>query len=396
MKIKRLFSILVAMSVLTGSSFAQQSKSDESLEFRPNWSVQAQVGAAYTLGEGAFGDLLSPAAALSAKYQFHHALGVRVGLGGWQGKGIVCSPEQDYAFKFVQLNADFMVNICSLFDGFDHKRVVNPYVFAGIGGAYGFDNDEAVAISDKGPGLDYLWRDSRFFLPIRMGLGVDFRCSDRVSVGLEANANMLSDRFNSKKADNSDWQFNLMAGVTYRFGDNTRPSVVYAEQQRAIAERLAAERAAAERAAAEKAAAEKAAAEKAAAEKAAAEKAAAERAAAEKAARRAAQIEEHSDNVFFLIGSSYIRKSEAKKLDALVEWLKANPDFNVLVVGYADKATGNATINSRISQKRADNVKKYLVNAGIDEARLETNYKGDTVQPFEEIAKNRVVICTLE
>lgn len=403
MKFRQLTLILVATIAFVGVSFAQQSKSDESVEFRPHWSLQVQGGAAYTLGETNFGDLISPAAYLHAGYKFHHGLGVRFGIGGWQGKGYAVLPQQGYSYKFLQGNIDFVVDLSSLIGGYNHRRVASVFAFAGLGLNGGIDNKKAVEIKNANPNeLSYLWSPTKFFVAGRLGLGVDFRCSDIISVNLEANTNFLSDHFNSKRADNLDWHFNLLAGITFRFGKNYRPSKVYAAK--VAAEKAAAEAAA--KAAAEKAAAEKAAAEaaaKAAAEKAAAEKAAAEKAAAEKAekerlaAERAAIITEHSQNVFFTIGSSYIRRDEGKKLDTLAEWLKANPSFSVDVVGYADKETGNTTLNQKLSERRAANVKARLLAAGIAEERITTEHHGDTVQPFgENNVKNRVVICTLE
>ena len=47
---------------------------------------------------------------------------------------------------------------------------------------------------------------------------MDFRICDAVAFNLEGNANALSDHFNSKKAGNADWQFNILAGVSIRFG----------------------------------------------------------------------------------------------------------------------------------------------------------------------------------
>lgn len=403
MKFRQLTLILVATIAFVGVSFAQQSKSDESVEFRPHWSLQVQGGAAYTLGETNFGDLISPAAYLHAGYKFHHGLGVRFGIGGWQGKGYAVLPQQGYSYKFLQGNIDFVVDLSSLIGGYNHRRVASVFAFAGLGLNGGIDNKKAVEIKNANPNeLSYLWSPTKFFVAGRLGLGVDFRCSDIISVNLEANTNFLSDHFNSKRADNLDWHFNLLAGITFRFGKCYRPSKVYAAK--VAAEKAAAEAAA--KAAAEKAAAEKAAAEaaaKAAAEKAAAEKAAAEKAAAEKAekerlaAERAAIITEHSQNVFFTIGSSYIRRDEGKKLDTLAEWLKANPSFCVDVVGYADKETGNSALNKKLSERRAANVKARLLAAGIAEERITTEHHGDTVQPFgENNVKNRVVICTLE
>ena len=394
---KRLTMIAASLLLLGGVASAQQSKTDETLEFRPHWSLNVQGGVAHTRGENQFTELLSPAAQLSATYRFHHAMGVRFGLGGWQGKGaaLMDNGYQGYSYQFAQLNADYILDLAGVFGGFNHKRVVSPYLLAGVGAGYGFNNEQAAAYKEE---LEYYW-DSKMFAPIgRAGLGVDFRLGECVSLGLEGNANILTDRFNSKKADNVDWQFNVLAGLSFRFGKNTRPSKAYAEKvaaaeaAAAAAAAEAAARAEAERLAAEKAAAEKAAAEKAAREKAEAERLAAERAAAERAAKAA----ENSDNVFFTIGSYYIRKAEGAKLEKLAEWMKANPDFNVSLVGYADKETGTPKGNERLSANRARVVKERLVKLGVEESRIMTAYKGDTVQPFAENAKNRVVICTLE
>ena len=396
---KKLTLSLIAIVACVGLAFGQQSKTDESVEFRPNWGLQLQGGVAHTIGETAFADLLSPAAFLSVNYEFHHAMGIRLGVGGWQGKGYIIPAEQGYAYKFGQLNADFMLDFSSLVGGFNHKRAASVYLFAGIGGLYGFDNEGAQDIAVSRPNmsseLEYLW-DKKAFVAGRVGLGVDFRLSDCVNFNIEGNANMLSDHFNSKRAENIDWQFNLLAGFSFRFGKNYQPSAAYAAKQAAAEQALAlaaAEKAAAEKAAAE-AAAEKAAAEKAAAEKAAAEKAAAEKAAA--AAKHAALAKEHSDNVFFLLDSSVIRKSEAEKITAIAEWMKANPEYKITIVGYADKETGKPSSNLRLSERRVNNVKAALIKAGVAENLITTDFKGDTVRPFDVQEQNRVVICTLE
>lgn len=400
MNAKRLIFTLMATVLFAGGVGAHQSKTDKSVEFRPHWQLQLQGGAAYTLGEANFGDLVSPAAFLSAGYKFHPAWGVRVGLGGWQGKGCAVAANRIYKYDFVQGNADLMLDFSSLVGGFNHRRVCSVFAFAGLGILGGVNNEQAVALADAGEPLSYVWRDSKCFAAGRLGLGVDFRVGEYVNLNIEANSAFLSDHFNSKKAGNLDWQFNLLAGVSFRFGKNHRESAIYAAElaaaeaaAKAAAEKRAAEKAEEERIAAEKAAAEKALAEKRAAEQAAAEKAEAERIAAEK---RIAMAKEHSENIFFRIGSANIRKSEMKKLDALVEWMKSNADYRVEVVGYADKETGSAAVNKRLSAVRAENVCKYLVKAGVESERIAIDHKGDTVQPFDSPSQNRVVICTLE
>lgn len=56
------------------------------------------------------------------------------------------------------------------------------------------------------------------------------RLSNHVSFNLEVNANVVSDKFNSKKADNADWQLNALAGFTFKFGKSgkkAKPVVAY-------------------------------------------------------------------------------------------------------------------------------------------------------------------------
>lgn len=399
---KKLTIILAALLMVGGAASAQQSKSDESLEFRPHWSFGVQGGVSYTIGEAKFMELLSPAAQLSATYNFHNAMGVRFGLSGWQGKGSVVVTDDIYKFRFAQINADYVLNLANLFCGFKHDRVFNPYFFAGIGGAYGFDNKEAGKyVNAHSDVLSYYWESIPLFVG-RAGLGADFQVAEKLSIGVEANANCYSDKLNSKKSLDKfppDWQLNLLVGAKFRIGDNTRPSAAYVAAQTALAAAEAAaraEKAAAEKAAAEKAEAERLAAEKAAREKAEAERLAAEKAAAEAAAKRAALAAENSTEVFFYINSSTIRTSESAKLVKLAEWMKEHEDFSVAIVGYADKATGTPNVNMRVSEARVKAVKAALEKLGVPAERIISDFKGDSVQPYSENNKNRVVICTLQ
>ena len=66
------------------------------------------------------------------------------------------------------------------------------------------------------------------------------------------------------------------------------------------------------------------------------------------------------------------------------------------MTGYADVNTGNAKINSKLSEKRANNVAEALKAKGIAANRITIDYKGDTVQPYNTPEENRVSICIAE
>ena len=102
-------------------------------------------------------------------------------------------------------------------------------------------------------------------------------------------------------------------------------------------------------------------------------------------------------DIFFKINSTKIRPTETAKVADIANYLTENPDAKVVMTGYADKGTGNATINARLAAGRATAVKDMLVKTyNIPESRITYDSKGDTVQPFAENDKNRVTICIAE
>ena len=391
MKLKSL-TLILAVALGAQVAFAQQSKSDPSVEFNPHWYGQIQGGAAYTIGETAFKNLISPAGALSLGYQFNPTLGVRFNAAGFQGKGAVVSPLEVYKFNYLQGAFDLTLNLAQLF-GYKHDRVFNPFVFIGGGAAFGFNNGaNKVTKTNPKEYFALLWEKNMITPVARVGLGADFRLSDAVALTLEVNDNVLSDKFNSKKVGHPDFQFNALAGLKINFGKTTRPSAKYLAELAAAEAAAAAEKARLEAERQAKLAAEKAAAEKAAAEKAAAEKAAAAKAAAEALAAEMRQV-----NTFFTINSYVISDEEAAKLVRYIDWLKANPDVNIAIAGHADKGTGTKRINQKLSEQRAAAVKDFLVERGIAESRIVSVVaNGDRIQPFEENDLNRVVISTIE
>jgi outer membrane protein OmpA-like peptidoglycan-associated protein len=103
--------------------------------------------------------------------------------------------------------------------------------------------------------------------------------------------------------------------------------------------------------------------------------------------------------IFFEICQSdaNVAQGTEKAIKDVADLMKTSEDATFTLTGYADKGTGNPTINKMYAQKRADNVTNKLIKEhGLDPSRLKSDSKGDTVQPFEENDKNRCVIITGE
>ena len=102
-----------------------------------------------------------------------------------------------------------------------------------------------------------------------------------------------------------------------------------------------------------------------------------------------------SDTVYFDFDKSTISGSERGKLQAVSDWLKANPGNSLFLAGHADKR-GTPEYNRALGERRALAVREYLVGLGLPAASLYTNsygsdrpaVDGDTEEAY---AKNRRV-----
>ena len=152
-------------------------------------------------------------------------------------------------------------------------------------------------------------------------------------------------------------------------------------EEKAIAEKAEAERVAAEEAAKaeaeakakeeeERIAAEKEAEEKAAAEKAIAEKAEAKRVAAEEAEKKLTDAFSLT-KVKFKTGSMQLTNESKKRLKDVVSVMQKYEGYSYKIQGHTDNR-GNENFNIRLSGKRANAVKLYLVSQGIDAGVLST------------------------
>lgn len=81
--------------------------------------------------------------------------------------------------------------------------------------------------------------------------------------------------------------------------------------------------------------------------------------------------------VAFALGSAALPESLKQQLDVFAEVLKGKKGSpqKIRIVGHAD-ASGDAEANVALSQRRAEEVKRYLVNKGADATMLEVSGLG--------------------
>ncbi len=308
-----------------------------------------------------------------------------VNFGGYYGYGQ--GSLHNYGAAFIDINAA-KSNLRTRIQLGEVQRWDNPfaavafqYLFPVVGGLYiyPFAGLEGEMHKDCG------WEKDYDFSP-EAGAGLEYQFCSNFGIFVQGRYQYMLNEAASRLSGN--------AGVVFAFGKGKRAlaaeAAALAAAEAAAAEaaaKAAAAKAAAEKAAAEKAAAERAAAEKAAAEKAAAEKAAAERAAAERAAARAI-----TEEVLFNIGKHNLDEGDKAQIAHVVEILNTYPEALVAISAYADKETGTAKGNMKLSEKRAAVVVNALKDAGIAEDRITSAFYGSEINPYPTPEQNRVSV----
>ena len=375
--------IAAAMLLVSGTAMAQATYTDaegNEYTFNKHAFITLQGGAQYTLGEAKFSDLLSPNFQLGVGYQFSPAFAARLqvnGLnskGGWNGLG---NPplNETYKYNYFAPGIDLMLNLSNLICGYNPNRVFNVTAFLGGGLNIASGNDDANAIGQRlgaragKYNLEYLWDGSKMRPFGRGGVELAFRLGDKVSLLVEGNANIISDKYNSKKAGNADWYFNGLVGLRFNLGKThskvekvietapakpaeTIPTVPVQPTKPVVTE---------------------------------------------PAKPVVDTVEPLRRDIFFVINKFEIRPTEEGKVADIAKYLNDNPKAKVALCGYADRGTGNDQINDRLGRQRVEVVKNMLIKKyNIPADRITTDSKGAREQPFAINEQNRVTIAIAE
>ena len=359
---KKLF-FLAAFTLLASSAVTAQEKVSRLQSYN---YVEVQGGVEWTATDAKIDKLLSPIDAFSVGRFFTPVVGARLHVSGLEAKGRFEQLDKDYKWNFITTDADLLINISSLFSK-NYSRPLNLMFVGGIGLTNAWKNDDMKAIASENPGLAPLaWTSSnRLSHNLRAGLRLETNVTKPFGVSLEVAANSLDDRFNSKTNDADDWMISGMLGLSWRFGHkNQQPTKVVRQIEEEVwvdvPDTIIVK---------------------------------------EKRPIVTEEKKKIEEVIFFEICQSDANAAQGteKAIKDIADLMKTSDDATFTLTGYADKGTGNPTINKMYAQRRADDVTKKLINEhGLDASRLKTDSKGDTVQPFEENDKNRCVIITGE
>ena len=138
----------------------------------------------------------------------------------------------DWKWNYVAPTVNATVDLVNLIGGFNPERPVNAGIFAGIGANIAARNGEANDVNNALKASVYkdldaaarpdvlrnIWTGTKARFVGQFGVYADYNLTSNLKLGLELQANVLPDGYNSKKAGNADWYFNGLVGVKYAFG----------------------------------------------------------------------------------------------------------------------------------------------------------------------------------
>ena len=321
-------------------------------KYNPSWFVNFQ-GCIQLPNTPGMSHLISPVFGLNVGRNISPLFSTRLGIEGCNSKVYNEFTGEKQSFKYATGSFDAMVNLLNLIS--PKRRALNLYGIAGVG-----LNWSGMATTNS----------SKFSPNIRVGAQLDWRVAKNLAFNLEYRADNTNDQFNGRLEPGShDWYTSLLLGVSLVLPD-AKPQVVVKDNSaelKALNDRINALQA--ENAALKNRKPE-----------------------VKEVVKTVVDKQTVLPNVFFQCAKSDISTQQAANVKAIADFLKANPNSNVTIKGYASPE-GNPEVNQKLSEARAKAVADMLINKlGISADRIKTEAGGATsdIYPVNEL--NRVAV----
>ena len=345
---------------------------------RDNWFIQVGAGVASPFVENAGGGH----GHFTANYNLAFGKYISPYL-GWRisfyGGALHNNPGTYQKFKYANANVDFMWDMFNSLGGVNTKRVFSIVPFVGLGGTLGCDyRPDGTILGNDGKPKGNVWA-----LPVSAGLQLNFRLGKYVDFFLEGRGQFYGDNLNNIPGGRPiDINLTATGGFIFKIGGDDFKSYNPCDylgyisnlnnQVNDLRGALATTSAALAAAEAQLPCPE---------------------------VQETVVVEQSGplmSTVRFSLNSARISEMEMVNIYNTAEYLKANPGQKVVIAGYADKDTGSSTYNMSLSKRRAEAVKKVLVEKyGISADRLSVQAEGSNTQPYDVNNWNRIVIFSV-
>ena len=327
---------------------------------KDNYFISVGVGGQKIVNPNASDNPVTPAFNISVGKLINPVWGVRGMVSGFNQKLYTDYKVNDPAFtaqemkqNVVTLRAEGLFNLSSAFAGYNPDRKFEAYAFMG----------PALQLAKAEIGED---DGMKALISGSLGLGAAYNINSNWALNLEVRGEVAESAFGDYSSTVANGLVGATVGATYFFGGKnfvkvTNEDLLVAANGdiKKYKELLAAEQT---NHTATKEALE------------------VEKAKAPEVVEKIVEVPVAGPRaIFFQIGSAVIDSKGKVNINLAADIMKATPEVKYIVKGYADKATGSAKTNQRISDKRAEAVYNALIKAGVSESQIE--WKGFGGQP---------------
>lgn len=359
----------LTLSLLLAGVCATTIKAQETNYYTPKWSDNIFIsvgGGIHSVANDGF-NRISPNFSISLGKYITPTWGIRGQVNGiWQSLCLQEIGYHEHNKNYVGANIDAMVNLSSLFAGANPNRFFEVYGFVGpqlsvaksanVVYIYDGNTGERTGVSTSGEAK------AKARIGASAGLGLKFNLNNKWAIDVEARGAIAPSIFGNisdhRKAEGTGM---ITAGVSYTFGgkkfakveDRVVEKEVIKEVVREVPKEVVKE--------------------------------------VIKEVPSAAEVA-----IFFKIGKAKISSEGMVNVQLMAKAIKANPNAKYKIAGFADKATGSASFNQTLSEKRAQAVYDALVAEGVKESQLEKVAMGGTDNMFGKNYLNRVVILEVK
>ncbi len=389
--------VVVAEEAASVTEFSCDNADRYTSNWRDNWFIQIGAGVNQPVVERGFGvsngRTVVDKTIITPEYNFAFGrwmtpyLGLRVNaLGGvlhWDNPTILASDGWTRA-NHVNLNLELMWDMCNSIAGVNSNRPVSVIPFVGVGGDFMWNMKGKLGGAPVATNIlnknDEPWTRS-WTLPVSAGIQFRFRLCEYVDFFAEARAAFYGDNWNGcAYGDAIEANVSALGGFNFNIGGRkwgkynecvsaSEIAALNGQVNNLRAELLAANQALAAAVAAE-----------------------------ENVTNEIVEVDCPEQpllaTVRFKINSSTIEPQEEVNVYNMAEYMKANPDVQISVVGFADKDTGSAAYNQALSIRRAQAVADCMVKKyGVAANRIYVKGEGSAEQPYPANNDwNRIVI----
>ncbi|EEI93442.1 OmpA family protein [Sphingobacterium spiritivorum ATCC 33300] len=352
--------------------------------FWSNWFLGAGAGAQVYFGDhnkqAPLSENLTPHFGLHLGKWFSPGLGLRLGAGGYQIKGLTQNGSHSTGevydaskwldkqkFNYYHVYGDMLFNLSNIFSGYNANRIYNISPYLGLGWMITNDQPKQREISAN------------------LGIYNTFRLAEALDLTLDIRGSMVNDRFDGETGRRKEeGTLSALIGLTYKFKkrgwDKSKTTIISYDEEELNALRRRVNELAANNDVLSKQ--------------------------LEEAGNKSMTNVVVNKNVLaapilvtFKIGTSEISNETRVNLGFFAKVIKEG-DAQVIyrITGYADKGTGTPEINQRLSIARAEAVKSILVNEFAVPARQLTTVAAGGVDNmyYNDPKLSRAVIAFAE